>query len=67
LLAGDIIDEDINPVLHDKVGDALYELKAKYGVYGINGNHEYIGGVVEADNFLKSHGFNILQDSVVDK
>jgi uncharacterized protein len=64
LLAGDIIDEDINPVLHDKVGDALYELKAKYGVYGINGNHEYIGGVDEADNFLKNHGFNILRDSV---
>jgi uncharacterized protein len=65
LLAGDIIDEDINPVLHDKVGDALYELKAKYGVYGINGNHEYIGGVDEADNFLKSHGCNMLRDSFV--
>jgi uncharacterized protein len=65
LLAGDIIDEDINPVLHDKVGDALYELNAKYGVYGITGNHEYIGGVDKAVNFLRSHSFKMLRDSVV--
>lgn len=63
LLAGDIIDEDIMPVLRDNVGDALLELKAKYGVYGITGNHEYIGGVKDAVAFLESHNITMLRDT----
>lgn len=65
LFAGDIIDEDIKPVLRDSVGNALYELKAKYGVYGITGNHEYIGGVNDAVNYLTAHNIKMIRDSVV--
>ncbi len=65
LLAGDIIDEDIKPVLRDNVGEALLELKAKYGVFGITGNHEYIGGVKDAVDYLTDHNIRMLIDSYI--
>lgn len=65
LLAGDIIDEDIKPVLRDNVGEALLELNAKYGVYAITGNHEYIGGVNDAVDYLNRHNINMIRDSYV--
>jgi len=65
LLAGDIIDEDINPVLRDNVGEALLELNAKYGVYAITGNHEYIGGVNDAVEYLNRHNIHMIRDSYV--
>ncbi|MDH7605698.1 MAG: metallophosphoesterase [Melioribacter sp.] len=65
LLAGDIIDEDIKPVLKDNVGEALFELKAKYGIFGITGNHEYIGGVEDAVNYLNAHKIQMLRDSSI--
>lgn len=65
LLAGDIIDEDIKPVLRDNVGEALLELNAKYGVYAITGNHEYIGGVSDAVEYLNRHNIHMIRDSYV--
>jgi hypothetical protein len=65
LLAGDIIDEDIKPVLRDNVGEALLELKAKYGVYAVTGNHEYIGGVSDAVEYLERHNIRIIRDYYV--
>jgi predicted MPP superfamily phosphohydrolase len=65
LLAGDIIDEDIKPVLRDNVGEALLELKAKYGVYAVTGNHEYIGGVNDAVEYLERHNIQIIRDYYV--
>lgn len=65
LLAGDIIDEDLAPVIKYDVGEHLLRLKAKYGVYGITGNHEYIGGVEPAVEYLKKHNINIIRDEAV--
>lgn len=65
LLPGDIIDEDIQPVLKDNMGESLEMLKAKYGVYAVTGNHEYIGGVVPAVKFLQQHGIKIISDTSV--
>lgn len=65
LLAGDIIDEDIKPVLRDNVGEALLELNARYGVYAITGNHEYIGGVNDAVEYLNRHNIHMIRDSYV--
>lgn len=62
LLAGDIIDEDINPVIKNNVGEELVRLKSKYGVFAITGNHEYIGGVKTAVQYLTAHGINVLRD-----
>lgn len=65
LFPGDIIDEDLQPVIRLNLGEKLKMLKAKYGVYGISGNHEYIGGIEEAIKYLTAHNIQMLQDSVI--
>lgn len=65
LLAGDIIDEDLGPVIKYDVGEHLKRLKAKYGVYAVTGNHEYIGGADPAVEYLRKHDINVIRDSVV--
>ncbi len=64
-LAGDVLDEDLEPVLKQNIGQTLRQLTAPLGVYAVMGNHEYIGGAEPAYNYLKKHGLNIIRDSVV--
>jgi hypothetical protein len=64
LIPGDVIDEDIAPVIHSNVGEVLKQLKAKYGVYAVTGNHEYIGGVDKAKKYLTEHNVQLLNDTV---
>ncbi len=65
LFPGDIVDEDLAPVIKENLGESLKNIKPKYGVYAITGNHEYIGGVEEACRYLIDHGVTMLRDSVV--
>ena len=62
LIPGDIIDEDIAPVLKTNVGEVLKQLQSKYGVYAVTGNHEYIGGIKKAKKYLKEHKISLLND-----
>ena len=65
LLGGDIVDEDLAPVIRNNLGDSLKKLSAPLGVLGITGNHEYIGGADKAVKYLKEHGITMIQDSVI--
>jgi len=65
LFAGDLVDEDIEPVIRQNLGETLRQIKSKYGIYGVTGNHEYIGGVEPACKYLTEHGVIMLRDSVV--
>jgi predicted MPP superfamily phosphohydrolase len=65
LLAGDIIDENIAPVIKNNVGEELLQLKSKYGVFAVTGNHEYIGGVEAASKYLVAHGVTLLRDEKI--
>ncbi|MDY0254234.1 MAG: metallophosphoesterase [Tenuifilaceae bacterium] len=65
LLAGDIFDEDLGPVIQNNMGDQLKQLSAPLGVYAITGNHEYIGGAEAAIKYLEDHGITVIRDSVV--
>jgi hypothetical protein len=65
LLAGDIVDEDLGPVIRNNLGEMLKNFKSKYGTYGITGNHEYIGGVEEACGYLNTHNITMLRDTTV--
>ncbi len=65
LLAGDIVDEDLQPVIRHDMGDVLKKLTAPMGVYAITGNHEYIGGVDEAVDYLEKHNISFLRDTSV--
>jgi hypothetical protein len=65
LFAGDLVDEDIGPVIRRNLGEMLLAIKSRYGVYAIPGNHEYIGGATKAFDYLTKHGVIILRDSSV--
>ncbi|MGO9481844.1 MAG: metallophosphoesterase [Candidatus Kryptoniota bacterium] len=65
LLPGDIVDGDLNPVIHQNLGECLRQIRAPLGVYAITGNHEYIGGVEKACKYIRDHGVTILRDTSV--
>lgn len=65
LLPGDVVDEDIGPVIRHNLGETIRKIKSKYGVYAITGNHEYIGGVEPACKYLVEHGVIELRDKTV--
>jgi hypothetical protein len=65
LLAGDIFDEDLEPVIKRDMGKLLSKLHAPLGVYAVTGNHEFIGGVVPAVEYLEKHGITVVRDRVV--
>lgn len=65
LLSGDIVDEDLEPVIRQNLGETLSQLQAPLGVYGVTGNHEYIGGVDEAVAYLEANGIQLLRDTTI--
>jgi len=65
LLAGDVLDEDLEPVLRKNLGQTLKKLQAPLGVFAVMGNHEYIGGADPAYEYLVNHGLIVIRDSVV--
>ena len=65
LLSGDIVDEDIAPVISNGLGKTLAGLESAHGVYAVTGNHEYIGGAEPAVKYLSQYGINFLRDSAV--
>jgi len=65
LLPGDVVDEDIGPVIKQNLGETLRKIHSKYGVIAVTGNHEYIGGVEAACKYLVEHGIIMLRDSSI--
>ncbi len=63
LFAGDILDEDVKPVIEQNLGRNLLKLKSRLGVYAVTGNHEFIGGIDKAVEYLEDHNIKILRDS----
>ena len=63
LIAGDIIDFSIRPLLEENVAEEFHRLQAP--VYACLGNHEFYRGVQLAQQFYKDAGIHLLRDSVV--
>lgn len=66
VLPGDIFDDkDIGALSREK--EALKKIKAKYGVYGVLGNHEYYtGNLNESLKIFKEANITILRDEIVE-
>ncbi len=64
LLAGDVFDEDLGPVIQNNMGDLLKNLRAKQGVFAVLGNHEFYGNATAAQEYLENHNITVLRDSV---
>lgn len=63
LVAGDIIDMSLRPLLEEDMVSELRRLQAP--VYACLGNHEYYSGVPRALEFYREAGIHLLRDSVV--
>ncbi|WP_019911160.1 metallophosphoesterase [Paenibacillus sp. HW567] len=67
LLAGDVLDDSIEPFIRNRMSEQIKQLKARYGVYAVLGNHEYYGGsIAEYTELMNSIGIKVLQDEVVE-
>jgi predicted MPP superfamily phosphohydrolase len=65
LLAGDIVDDKASVLDDRKIGESFRKLKSKYGVYSINGNHEFINGVDSCVRYAEKFGIKFLRDNYV--
>jgi uncharacterized protein len=64
-LPGDIVDEDLAPVIKQNLGEALGRIKTRLGVYAVPGNHEHFGDINKACAYLTAHGIVMLRDQSV--
>jgi uncharacterized protein len=65
LLPGDVVDEDLIPVIRQNLGESLRNFRSRFGVFAVTGNHEYIGGVERACEYLSEHSVDVLRDRSV--
>jgi len=65
LFAGDIFDEDIAPVVNGQMGKLFEEIKSKYGVYAVTGNHEFFRNYQAKIDYLNEHGVKVLCDTAI--
>ncbi len=63
LIAGDIIDNSIRPLLEENMASEFRRLQAP--VYACLGNHEYYSGEQRAEKFYREAGICLLRDSSV--
>lgn len=64
LLAGDIFDRNLQPVLDQGMDEEFLKIESKHGVYAISGNHDYYGGNKHRNfDFLTKSKVKILLDS----
>lgn len=66
ILAGDIIDGDIEPFKENNMADIISNLKSKYGTFAVLGNHEFMSGKpTEVANLYEEAGITVLRDDAI--
>ena len=67
LFGGDQVDNSLNYLLREKSYEPLKNIKSKYGVYAVLGNHDHFDGRVRQEiELFRSVGFKMLVDEAVD-
>lgn len=67
LIAGDIIDDYIQPYLDENMGEVMKKIQAPLGVYGVSGNHDYYGNDLLAMNTeMEKAGITMLKDEAIE-
>lgn len=62
LIAGDIVDRSVRPLLETGMAEELRRIKAP--IYACPGNHEYYSGYAACDSFYTEAGIHMLRDEV---
>jgi predicted MPP superfamily phosphohydrolase len=62
-IAGDIVDNNIFPLMQEKMWEEFAQISAPLGVYACLGNHEYISGVEPCMDFFRKTDIQLLVDS----
>jgi predicted MPP superfamily phosphohydrolase len=65
IIAGDLIDNSVEPLYQEDMVETLSLIKAPMGVYMVPGNHEYISGIEKCQDLLSSTNITFLKDSIV--
>lgn len=66
LIAGDLIDMDLEPVLEKNMLEELSNIKTKYGIYFALGNHDIYGKKAELlTKKLRAEGVTVLRDEKI--
>lgn len=63
LIAGDIVDDNIDFVRRNRMFERFKEIRSRYGIYAIMGNHEYIGRAHTDLGYFRENNINLLIDS----
>lgn len=63
-IAGDLIDNSVEPLLNEPFAEVLDDLNAPMGVYMVPGNHEFISGIDACEAFLAGTKVHLLRDEV---
>jgi predicted MPP superfamily phosphohydrolase len=61
-ITGDLVDEGVSHM--EEMAGPLKQLKSRYGVLAVTGNHEYYSGVNRAVAIMKSAGIEILRNEM---
>lgn len=64
LIGGDLIDNDIRPVVQADMHEELCRLQAPMGVYMVPGNHDYFAQIDACEAFLRKTPVRLLRDEV---
>ena len=65
LLSGDIVDDKAEILEQRKIGESFKKLNPKYGIYTINGNHEFINEAEASVKYAEHLGMKVLRDNYV--
>lgn len=66
VISGDLIDNGIEPVRRQHLGQELLLLQAPLGIYMVPGNHEYLSGIAASRDYITQNTtICLLQDTVV--
>jgi len=66
LIAGDLLDRDVDIYINERLGEEFGAIKASMGVFAVPGNHDYFGGrIEELKELLGASGVMLLIDETV--
>ncbi|MBQ8169752.1 MAG: metallophosphoesterase [Bacteroidales bacterium] len=64
VVAGDLIDNSVQPLLNAPFAEILDSIDAPDGIYMVPGNHEYISGIDACEAFVSGTRITMLRDSI---